>query len=167
MKKTICLLLIGLVLLSGCGSKTEEKKNEAVNDTNVTTETTTVATNNEITTTKKEEKTTKKTEKSTKKPTTTAKKEENKPSGQTTTTAAKTLGKNMYISVKDGKVHKYTYTYKDKTACNKNGDEHFDVVNPTHPYVAFGCDEVNDSNGNTLWGVFFYKEADDASIFYC
>lgn len=162
MKKTICLLLIGLVLLSGCGNKNDNKKEESVNDTNLTTEPTT-----EATTTKAEEKTTKKTEKSTKQTAkTTIKQGENKPSSTPTTTAAKTLGKNMYIRVKDGKAHKYTYTYKDKTACNKNGDEHFDVVNPTHPYVAFGCDEVKDSNGNTLWGVFFYKEADEASIFY-
>lgn len=154
MKKTICLLLIGLVLLSGCGNKNDNKKEETVNDANLTTEPTSEAITTEPTTQKNEEKTTKKTEKSTKQ------------TAKTTTTTAKTLGKNMYIRVKDGKTHKYTYTYKDKTACNKNGDEHFDVVNPTHPYVAFGCDEVKDSNGNTLWGVFFYKESDDASIFY-
>lgn len=153
MKKTICLLLIGLVLLSGCGNKNDNKKEETVNDTNLTTEPTSEATTSEPTT-KVEEKTSKKTEKSTKQ------------TAKTTTTTAKALGKNMYIRVKDGKTHKYTYTYKDKTACNKNGDEHFDVVNPTHPYVAFGCDEVKDSNGNTLWGVVFYKESDDASIFY-
>lgn len=160
MKKTICLLLIGLVLLSGCGNKNDNKKEESVNDTNLTTEPTSEAITTEPTTQKNEEKTTKKTAK------TTTKQRENKPSSTPTTTAAKTLGKNMYIRVKDGKAHKYTYTYKDKTACNKNGDEHFDVVNPTHPYVAFGCDEVKDSNGNTLWGVFFYKESDEASIFY-
>lgn len=76
------------------------------------------------------------------------------------------LGENMYIKVSDGKIHKYTYTYKEEATCNKNGDEHFDEVNPTHPYVIYGCDKIKDAKGNILWGVYFYSAPDENSIFY-
>lgn len=78
-----------------------------------------------------------------------------------------TLGENEYISLKDNKVHKYTFTYPDEATCIKNGDGvPYDVVYPVKPYALFGCEEVKDANGNILWGEYFHEYAEENSIFY-
>lgn len=139
MKKILLLLIISLVFITGCEKETED--NLSKNDTNVTENKTNDKNDN-----KTEEKT------------------ENKP--ENTENKEPSLGENMYIKVSDGKIHKYTYTYKEEATCNKNGDEHFDEVNPTHPYVIYGCDKIKDAKGNILWGVYFYSAPDENSIFY-
>lgn len=146
MKKILILLIISLVFITGCGKETKDDLSK--NDTKVTENNTVNNTNN--TNNKNENKTEEKNES---KPENTEKKE---PS----------LGENMYIKVSDGKIHKYTYTYKEEATCNKQGDEHFDEVNPTHPYVIYGCDKIKDAKGNILWGVYFYSAPDENSIFY-
>lgn len=134
--KKILLLLI-ISLVFITGCEKETEDNLSKNDTNVT-----------------ENKTNDKNENKT----------ESKP--ENTEDKEPSLGENMYIKVSDGKIHKYTYTYKEEATCNKNGDEHFDEVNPTHPYVIYGCDKIKDAKGNILWGVYFYSAPDENSIFY-
>lgn len=76
-----------------------------------------------------------------------------------------TLKTNEYYATKDGKVHKYTFTFDKAEDCHKSGDGvAYDTVYPIRPYFAFGCDEIKDANNNTKWGVFFYEQED--VIFY-
>lgn len=143
MKKILYLLMILLVLVSGCGKKVDDKEKNTTTSTTTASTTTTSATS------------------TTKKTTTTSS------TTKKTTTATKAKEKNVYKSVKTGKEHKYTFVYSDETTCGKRGDaDAFDIVNPVHPYVVFGCEEIEDSNGNRLWGVYFYEQADENSIFY-
>lgn len=99
------------------------------------------------------------------------------PSGNTNTSETKkptestnnssTLGANEYYSVKDGKIHKYTFTFTEKEACEKGGDAvAYDTVFPVKPYVVFGCDEIKDANGNILWGVYYLETTNENSKFY-
>lgn len=153
-------MLIMLILVTGCGKKEEGNSNnnsvsgEGIQSSEPATEPTIEATDEKTTKTTTTTKKTTKTTTTTKKTTTTTKE------------ASKSYGKNMYKSVKSGKINKYTYTYADEATCKKRGDDHFDEINPTHPYVVFGCEEVKDENGKSLWGVFYYKTADEKSIFY-
>lgn len=96
-------------------------------------------------------------------------------STSTTTTAKPTRNmstikaedNHVYKSVKAGIEHKYTYIYNDEATCKKRADDDaFNTVNKVHPYVVFGCEEVQAKNGNKYWGAFFYEQADENSIFY-
>lgn len=145
MKKSLLLILVISVLLVGCGKKEDAHNNPSmeVTSTSTTSEAITESTITKKTTTKTQ--TTKKT----------------------TTKKSTTEAKKVYKSVKTGKEHKYSFVYNDKATCIKKGDgDAFDIVNPKHPYAVFDCEEIEDANGKRLWGVVFYAQADDASIFY-
>lgn len=135
------LLLIIPILLCGC------QKKDNSSDENKTTTTTTSTTSTSTTTTAKPKNTTTKPTRNM----STIKAEEN----------------HIYKSVKAGIEHKYTYIYNDEATCKKRADDDaFNTVNKVHPYVVFGCEEVQAKNGNKYWGAFFYEQADENSIFY-
>lgn len=79
------------------------------------------------------------------------------------------LNKNEYISVEDGKVHKYTFVYSDKETCDENarGETPFDTLYPEHMYTFLGCEEVKDKAGKSYWGISYqvYRE-DKLTKFY-
>lgn len=140
MKRVLLITTIICILLTGCGEKKES-------DTPSTTKSTTT----KKTTTSSD---TTKSTKSTIKPT----------RDMTTLVGSKD---HIYTSVKTGKKNKYSYVYKDQDACRKRADaDAYASVFESHPYVAIDCEEVKDSNGKKFFGAFFYKEADDSSIFY-
>ncbi len=163
MKKHLILLLAILVLVSGCGKKEEKNDNDNKQTEPKVTENNTT---NKQESTKKTEESTDKTKSTTTSKSSTKKKTTTKK----TTTSANTkvkLGKNEYISLKDNKVHKYTFTYPDEATCVKYGDnEPYDVVYPVKPYMVFGCEKVKDANGNILWGEYFMASTDASSKFY-
>lgn len=139
--KKFMLLLILPVLLCGC------QKKDNSSDENKTTTSTTSTTSTSTTTTAKPKNTTV------------------KPTRDMTTIKAE--GNHIYKSVKTGVEHKYSYIYNDEATCRKRADDDaFNTVNKVHPYVVFGCEEVQAKNGKKYWGAFFYEQADEDSIFY-
>lgn len=154
MKKRILVLGIICILLTGCGNESKDDKIDTQNKTTISSSTTSITTTSSSTTSTSSTKSTKK------KTTTTIPTTKDK-------TTIKADKEHIYKSVKTGKEHKYSYVYKDEETCKKRADgDAYDTVNPKHPYVAFGCEEIKNSSGAILWGVFFYKEADENSIFY-
>lgn len=154
MKKNLLVIGIICLLLTGCGEK-RENTDSKTSSTSTTSSLTTTISSSTTSSTKSSSST-----KSTKKTSTTIPTTKDK-------TTIKADKDHIYKSVKTGKEHKYSYVYKDEATCKKRGDsDAYDNVNPKHPYVAFGCEEIESSSGARLWGVFFYKEADDNSIFY-
>ncbi len=75
--------------------------------------------------------------------------------------------KNIYKSVKTGIENKYTYTYADEATCVKEGNnDHFELIDNGIDVMMYGCEEIEDSNGNRLWGVIFYNCPDEECVFY-
>lgn len=145
MKKFMLLLIIP-ILLCGCQKK-ENAGDENKTTTSSTTTTSTTSTTTSTTTTTKSKKTT------------------TRPTRDMTTIKAEE--NHIYKSVKTGIEHKYSYIYNDEATCRKRADaDAFNTVNKVHPYVVFGCEEVQAKNGNKYWGAFFYEQADEDSIFY-
>lgn len=84
-------------------------------------------------------------------------------SNESTSSTSTTLGANEYYAIKDGQVHKYTFTYSDESTClnNAEGDAYGKVS-----YSFFGCDEIKDANGNIKYGLYFMSSTSASSIFY-
>jgi len=86
---------------------------------------------------------------------------------QSETSNTTILGENEYYAVKDGLVHKYTFTFDDEATCERDGDGvAYDTVYPVRPYIVYGCDEIKDANGNIKWGLYFMASTDASSVFY-
>ncbi len=78
------------------------------------------------------------------------------------------LSKNEFISVKDGKVHRYTFVYSDKETCDENarGETPFDTMYPDYMYAFLGCEEVKDKKGKSYWGIHYQKFVGDELIMF-
>lgn len=137
MKKSLIILCMLVLLVSGCESK-KENNNSTTSSTSTTVSTSTSTTTSETTTTKQAESTT------TKKTTTTTKKTTTK--ATTTACRAKKFDK------------KYTYVYKTEDECNKAGNQAFlDVSDNVNPEVfVYSCRKIKDECGTEWYGVYFY-----------
>lgn len=85
-----------------------------------------------------------------------------------TTTTQKVLGKNEYIRVQDGSVHKYSYVYPDRATCRSKCEaDHWDAYdNSGVEIVVFDCEQVKDSNGTVYWGMYYYTDTNENARFY-
>ena len=135
--KNIIVILLLLLLITGCNNKEDKNKTEEVKSTNVTTEKVSSSTTTTQTTTKMAPTSTKTTTTTTKKIT-------------TTTTSKKCTPKKFN--------KKYTYVYKTKEECDKNGINDYyylydnEIIKELYYY---GCDKIVDECGDTYYGVHF------------
>lgn len=144
MKKSLIILCMLVLLVSGCESK-KENNNSTTSSTSTTVSTSTSTTTSETTTTKQDESTT------TKKTTTTTKKTTTK--ATTTACRAKKFDK------------KYSYVYKTEEECKKGGNKAFlDVSDNINPDVfVYACRKITDECGTEWYGVYFYVYNDTTS----